>query len=219
MPKKLVMFDMDGVLFDSMPWHAKSWAELAKAENLGIDEELVYKMEGMTGSAFIKELLGKNMEESECSQIYARKAAIFDSYPQALPIPGALEAVEAVNECGVVAIVVTGSGQKKLMSKIDRYFPGLFKTEWIVSAFDVKNSKPSPDPYLAGMRKAGVEADEAIVIENAPLGIRSGKAAGCYTVAVNTGPLPDSDLLAEGADVLFHSMKELAENIKSIISI
>lgn len=216
MAKKLVMFDMDGVLFDSMPGHAKAWAEMMKSENIDISEMIVFEKEGMTGPAFIKEVLGEAGEE-RYPELYKKKAAIFESYPPAPPMPGALEAVRTVNECGASAIVVTGSGQKHLMARIDEFYPDLFKTEWMVSALDVKNGKPAPDPYLAGLRKAGVEAGDAIVIENAPLGVRSGKAAGCYTVAVNTGPLPDSVLLAEGADMLFHSMKELADNLKLIL--
>jgi len=63
-----------------------------------------------------------------------------------------------------------------------------------------------------GLKKAGVTAEEAIAVENAPLGIQSAVAAGIYTIAVNTGPLSDSVLLKAGATVIFPSMKALAEN-------
>lgn len=82
----------------------------------------------------------------------------------------------------------------------------------MVTAFDVKYGKPNPEPYLMGLQKAGVEANEAIVVENAPLGVRAGVAAGIFTVAVNTGPLPDKVLLDEGANYLFHSMPDFNKN-------
>ena len=82
----------------------------------------------------------------------------------------------------------------------------------MVTAFDVKHGKPNPEPYLTGLQKAGVSANEAIVVENAPLGIRAGVAAGIFTVAVNTGPLADEVLQEEGANLLFHSMMDFNNN-------
>ena len=62
-----------------------------------------------------------------------------------------------------------------------------------------------------GLQKAGVAANEAIVVENAPLGVEAGVAAGIFTIAVNTGPLPDQVLLDKGANLLFPSMEALSE--------
>ena len=62
-----------------------------------------------------------------------------------------------------------------------------------------------------GLKKAGIAPNEAVVVENAPLGVKAGVAAGIFTIAVNTGPLPDSALLDEGANLLFGSMQELSE--------
>lgn len=81
----------------------------------------------------------------------------------------------------------------------------------MVTAFDVKFGKPNPEPYLMALQKAGINANEAVVVENAPLGVQAGVGAGIFTIAVNTGPLPDSALLNEGANVLFGSMQELSD--------
>jgi len=70
----------------------------------------------------------------------------------------------------------------------------------------VRHGKPDPEPYLCGMKKAGINPWQGIVVENAPLGVRAGVAANIFTVAVNTGPLPDSDLAQEGANLIFHDM-------------
>ena len=61
-----------------------------------------------------------------------------------------------------------------------------------------------------GLQKAGVAANEAIVIENAPIGVEAGVAAGIFTIAVNTGPLPDQVLVDRGANLLFPDMATLA---------
>ena len=80
----------------------------------------------------------------------------------------------------------------------------------MVTAYDVKYGKPHPEPYLMGLQKAGVAANEAIVIENAPMGVEAGVAAGIFTIAVNTGPLPDQVLVDRGANLLFPNMETLA---------
>ena len=81
----------------------------------------------------------------------------------------------------------------------------------MVTALDVKYGKPNPEPYLMALKKADVRANEALVVETAPLGVRASVAAGIFTVALNTGPLPDNALLDEGADLLFPSMPAFNE--------
>jgi beta-phosphoglucomutase-like phosphatase (HAD superfamily) len=67
----------------------------------------------------------------------------------------------------------------------------------MVTAFDVKKGKPDPEPYLIALGKSGVKPNEAFVVENAPLGVRSSVAAGLFTFAVNTGILTTEELEAE----------------------
>lgn len=215
--KKLVMFDMDGVLFDSMPNHAAAWRRTMADFGCEYPDTVYYENEGRTGSSTIELLLGRHISEQECRRIYDIKASYFDAMPKARPMPGAFGAVKAVRDRGVPAIVVTGSGQKLLMSRIAEAYEGMFRTEWMVCSADVRHGKPDPEPYLMGLRKAGVAPEDAVVIENAPLGVRSGHDAGCLVVAVNTGPLPDACLLEQGADLLFHSMSELAGEICKIL--
>lgn len=111
-------------------------------------------------------------------------------------------------------MVVTGSGQASLLDRLNQHFPGMFQHDLMVTAFDVKYGKPNPEPYLMALKKAGIQPNEAIVVENAPLGVQAGVSAGIFTVAVNTGPLPDEALLNEGANLLFPSMAAFNEHWK-----
>ena len=86
----------------------------------------------------------------------------------------------------------------------------------MVTSFDVKRGKPFPDPYLKGLELAGVDASQAVVVENAPMGVRAAVAAGIETIAVNTGPLDDAVLMNEGASILFSSMQELADKWETL---
>ena len=92
----------------------------------------------------------------------------------------------------------------------------MFRREHMVTAFDVKYGKPNPEPYLMGLEKAGVKANEAIVVENAPIGVQAGAAAGIFTVAVNTGPLDGQVLLDAGANLLFPSMQAFCNNWETL---
>lgn len=106
-------------------------------------------------------------------------------------------------------MVVTGSGQLSLLERLEHHYPGMFHKELMVTAFDVKYGKPNPEPYLMALKKGGIKADEAVVVENAPLGVEAGHNAGIFTIAVNTGPLNGQVLLDAGADLLFPSMQAL----------
>lgn len=213
---KAVLFDMDGVLFDSMKNHAVAWVEAMKRYGMHMEKEEAYLHEGRTGSGTINIISqrerGHQATEQEVKEIYQAKSDIFNSLPKAEPMPGAYELLQKIKKNGLVPMVVTGSGQLSLLEKLNRSYPDVFRQELMVTAFDVKYGKPNPEPYLMALQKAHIRANEAIVVENAPLGVRAGVAAGIFTVALNTGPLPDKALLDEGADLLFPSMQAFNEN-------
>lgn len=219
---KAVLFDMDGVLFDSMPYHAVAWHETMKKYGFDLSKEEAYMHEGRTGGGTINIVSmrerGHEATTEEITAIYAEKSRRFNEFPPAGPIPGAWEVVKQVKDAGLLPMVVTGSGQLSLLDRLNTHFPDAFRRELMVTAFDVKKGKPDPEPYLMALQKGGLESHEAIVVENAPLGVRAAVAAGIFTVAVNTGPLPDSALLDEGANLLFHSMTDFSRGINKIIS-
>lgn len=216
---KAVFFDQDGVLFDSMPFHAKAW-EKAMAENgLPFTAEQTYRNEGRTGASVVTEAYrlvhGIDAPQEVIEAVYAAKSAYFNKLSGGkLPnlIPGIREVLDYLHKKGVQCWVVTGSGQRSLLDNLQITFPGIFTG--IITAFDVKNGKPDPEPYLKAWERSGFDKSECYVVENAPLGVRAGKAAGLFTIAVNTGILPDSALEAEKADKVFPNMNALLEWLK-----
>ncbi|WP_291557337.1 HAD-IA family hydrolase [Bacteroides sp.] len=213
---KAVLFDMDGVLFDSMKNHAKAWNKAMAMYDMNLSEEEAYMHEGRTGASTINIVSarerGYEASEDEIKKIYQTKSDIFNSLPKAEPMQGAYTLLQEIKNSGLQPVLVTGSGQLSLIDNLNHHFPGIFQKEYMVTAYDVKFGKPNPEPYLMGLKKAGIEPYEAVVVENAPLGVKAGVAAGIFTIAVNTGPLPDNALLDEGANLLFNSMQELADN-------
>ncbi|NDV59217.1 HAD-IA family hydrolase [Bacteroides sp. 519] len=209
---KTVLFDMDGVLFDSMRYHAEAWHQTMVNLGTRFCKEEAYMHEGRTGAGTINIVFQREFQRDatpeEIQNIYQNKSDIFNSYPDAEPMPGARALLEKIKLLKLIPMVVTGSGQQSLLERLEQNFPNTFKPELMVTAFDVKFGKPNPEPYLMALQKGGFKPHEAIVVENAPLGVEAGVAAGVFTVAVNTGPLDDKVLLDAGADVLFHSMEE-----------
>ena len=212
---RAVLFDMDGVLYNSMPYHAKAWHRAMAQFGYDLPEDEVYMHEGRTGHSTInlvsRRQHGVEVSDERVSEIYKVKSDLFNEFPPAEPMPGALSLLRQLKEQGLKILIVTGSGQCSLLDKLNHDYPDIFRRELMVTAFDVKHGKPHPEPYLMGMQKGGLRPDECIVVENAPLGVRAAKAAGIFTIAVNTGPLPDGALLDEGADLLYPSMQALSD--------
>ena len=215
---KAVLFDMDGVIYDSMPNHAISWHEAMDSYGLDMPLSGAYEYEGMRGVETIKLLTrqqwGKAVSDEEAMKMYKHKSRLFAEHCQQTPatiMPGIKTLMEQIKACGMKICVVTGSGQHTLLDKLQSDFPGLINAELMVTAFDVTHGKPDPEPYIIGTRKCEVEPWEAIVVENAPLGVRAAHAAHCFTIAVNSGPLPDETLAKEGADLIYPKMTVLSE--------
>ena len=216
---KAVLFDMDGVIYDSMPNHSVSWHDAMKDFNLDMPYEGAYQYEGMRGVETIKKLARtqwhRELTDEEAQKMYAHKAELFANHCQLTPatiMPGIKSLMQQIKDDGLKICVVTGSAQHALLDKLLIDFEGLLREELIVTAFDVTHGKPNPEPYLIGMKKCHVEPWETIVVENAPLGVQAAVAARCMTIAVNTGPLPDKQLADKGANLIFPTMQALSDD-------
>ena len=220
---KVVLFDMDGVLYDSMPNHGVAWQRAMKEFGIHFTLEDSYATEGARGvdtiRKYAKAQLGKELSEEEAQQMYDVKAHYFHEMPEAKVFDGVIDLMQKIKASGLKIGIVTGSAQLPLIERVTRDFGDFVSKDQITTAYDVKRGKPNPDPYLMGLKKAGnYLPEEGIVVENAPLGVHAGVAAGCYTVAINSGPLPDATLLDEGANILFPTIREFADKWELLLS-
>ena len=179
-----------------------------------------YLNEGRTGESVIREAMWKahnrDATPDEIKQIYTEKSNRFNLLAQqaggTVAIDGVAEVLRYVQSTGSQIWVVTGSGMRSLLDNLNNALPPVFQRDRMITAFDVTHGKPDPEPYLKAWERSGLKKEECFVIENAPLGIRSGKAAGLTVYAVNTGILTREDLAQ--ADQVFDSMAELLEFLK-----
>lgn len=217
---KAVFFDQDGILYNSMPYHAKSWAWAMTKHGLPYTEMECYRNEGRTSTGVIQELherlYGTPATPELVKTIYTDKSAHFTEMTGGFPgiIPDVDRVLRYLHKQGVQCWVVTGSGQPDLINRLNKTFDYPF--HGIISSFDCIKGKPDPEPYLKAWERCGFKKEECAVVENAPLGVRAGKAAGLFTIAVNTGILPDSELAAEHADLIFPNMEALLNWFKTL---
>ena len=212
---KAVLFDMDGVLYDSMPHHAIAWQQSMASFGIHMTEADAYATEGARGIDTIRKMVrqqrGEDITLDEAQKMYDEKTRLFHLMGEAPLMPGILELMALIHRQHLTIGVVTGSGQRPLINRLIKDFDGFLDEHHIVTAYDVTHGKPDPEPYLMGMKKAGVTPCQTIVVENAPLGVAAGTAAQAFTIAVNTGPLPDEALTSKGADLLFAKMTDLRD--------
>ncbi|MBR1480707.1 MAG: HAD-IA family hydrolase [Paludibacteraceae bacterium] len=223
---KAYFFDMDGVLFDSMPNHAAAWEQVMSAHGLRFTARDCYLQEGRTGQDVINEAIlhthHRPATEDEIHTIYREKSDAFHARGGALPMRGIHDVLHFLRNSSADGLtpqiwIVTGSGQQTLFDTLEQHFPGVFTRAHMVTAFDVTHGKPDPEPYLRAWQGSGLPKADCCVIENAPLGIRAAKAAGLYAIGVNTGPLLPEDLAREGADLVLPDMPALLHHLRQSV--
>jgi sugar-phosphatase len=198
-----VLFDLDGVLVDSTPAVARVWAGWALAHGFDPDE-VVKKAHGRPSIATIRELLPYADHAAEDREVERREIADIEGV---IPLPGAMELLQALPPERWA--IVTSCTRPLAGVRIGA--AGLPKPKYLVTSTDVKHGKPNPEPYLKGAQLLGTPASECIVIEDAPAGIRAGKAAGARVVALRT-TASDAELQQAGADWIVDDCAKLFLN-------
>lgn len=225
MNPRAALCDMDGTLYDSMPRHAAAWQRMMHEQGVDCEIDRFFAYEGRTGASTInilfREFLGREADAEECRRLYAVKSRYFHEVQQRegmAVMPGAQHLVEQFMAEGIAPVLVTGSGQTTLTDRLNVDYPGAFPDNRRITSHNVTHGKPHPEPYLRGLELAGVAPSEAFVLENAPLGVESGVAAGVFTIAVCTGPIERRLFVEAGADVIFDSMPDCDKMFPQLLS-
>lgn len=173
-----ILFDLDGVLVDSTPSVARQWRLWANER--GVPEEDVLRIAHGRRTVEVVRSLAPHLDpELEAARLEQREADDLDGVEA---INGARELLLSLPD-GKWAVVT--SGRRYLASSRLRRF-GLPFPKVLVTADDVRNGKPHPEPYLKGAQMLGVAAEKALVIEDAPAGIQAAHAAGMPAIALPT---------------------------------
>ncbi|WP_407282749.1 HAD family phosphatase [Methanolobus sp. WCC1] len=210
-----LIFDMDGVLLDSMHLHAMAWKNAFMEAGISIDERDIFALEGENDSGIVKRVLGMNVNESIdmeaiLTTLPERKHQLFDR-DNVILFDGVDDILRQINGKFRLA-VVSGSDRKIVEMMMAKYFPGIFDV--IVSGDDTEKGKPAPDPYNKAVEMLKVSKENCIVVENAILGVESAKNAGVFTIGIPTY-LTRKEL--EHADIVLHDHEELFRLIELLM--
>ncbi|PTD93542.1 HAD family phosphatase [archaeon SCG-AAA382B04] len=207
---KALLFDMDGVLIDSMRYHTKSFLQAFRKYDVKIKEEKIYNLEGKEDIYIIKDILEqKNLENLDSKKIAKERREIFNQIERTKVFDGMPELLKKITKEYELS-VVSGSTRRNLNNFVNKFYPNIF--DCLVSGDDLSNQKPHPEPFEKCVKGVNIEKDEAIAIENAPLGVESVKNAELACIAVATYVQPQS---LKEADIVFENHKELKAYLKN----
>jgi len=186
-----LLFDLDGVLVDSTPAVARVWAWWA-AEHGFEPDEVVRRAHGRPSITTLREYLPHADHEAEDREVERRE---IEDLEGVVPLTGALELLQSLpRERWAIVTSCT-----RPLAEVRLRAAGLPRPLYFVTSSDVKNGKPSPEPYCTGAKMLGFAPEDCVVVEDAPAGIKSGKAAGARVIAFRTTAQED-ELRATGAD-------------------
>jgi len=197
-----VLFDLDGVLVDSTPAVARVWTKWALAKGFEDPDEIVRRAHGRPSIDTVRDLLPGADFELENEVIL--RGEIEDT-EGVIALPGVRELLNSL-PADQWAIVTSCA---RPLAEIRLKTAGLPIPHRLQTSDDVRRGKPDPEPYLKGAALLGVPAGRCVVFEDAPAGIRAGKAAGALVIALPT-TCPEADLEQAGADWIISSYDDLA---------
>lgn len=217
-----LLFDMDGVILDSMQQHAQTWQEVLAAHGWQVPLSFILENEGSLGAEVLLRFMAehgsqKDLEEPDLEQLQAGMRGLLDQQaelyltrhaPLVRVFPAAQPLLEALRAAGTPTALVTSSRRALVERGLTPELRSCFSA--LVCAEDVARHKPHPDPYLAAARALGQDPGRCLVVENAPAGIAAAQAAGatCYAVC---STLPASRLAA--AHQAFDDLDQLASHL------
>jgi beta-phosphoglucomutase len=181
------MFDMDGVLVDSMPYHFLAWYETLIPYGVRVSCFEVYQKEGEHWEKSLRYFLRRarlRPTRSLMKRIFRERRVIFHRMYKRFLFKDAERVLGELKKEGLRLALVTGTPIRQVHRILPKSILGFF--EAVIAGDSVRRGKPSPEPYKKAARALGVFPDECIVVENAPLGILSAKRAGMRCAGITT---------------------------------
>jgi sugar-phosphatase len=184
------LFDLDGVLVDSTPAVARCWSRFARIH--GFDPDTVVRQaHGRPSIATLRELLPNADHDAEDRQMQQWE---IEDISDVVALPGAVALLRSLPPDNW-AIVTSCT---RPLAEVRIRAGGLPQPKYLITSNDITRGKPDPEPYLKGAATLGIAAADCVVVEDAPAGIRSGKAAGASVLALQTTDV-NSELTVAGA--------------------
>jgi sugar-phosphatase len=201
-----LLFDLDGVLIDSTPAVARVWHQWALEH--GFDpEEVVARAHGRPSLSTVRDYLPHADHAAENREVERREIADLGGV---VPLPGAVDLLASLPQDRWT--IVTSCTRR--LAEVRIKAAGLPLPASMVTSNDITQGKPHPEPYLKGASLLGLPAAQCVVVEDAPAGIRAGKAAGARVIAFKTTS-PVAALREAGADWIVNNCADIRVIVSS----
>lgn len=213
---KAIIFDMDGVITNTMPDHYKAWNAVFGRLGFHLSHLEVYSREGQPGIMSVQELfMAKKipLNKRKARLVLERKEKLFKRIVRQRFIRGSRRFLRSLHRRQFKLALVTGTSRREAYRILPEYLFRLFDV--VVTGNDVKEGKPHPEPFLKALGELSCKPKEVVVIENAPFGIQSAKKAGLKCLALETSL---HRRYLRGADAVFATVSELQEKIEFVVS-
>ena len=211
-----VLFDLDGVLIDTTELHYRVWDEFARRGFTPTREQLL-ATNGRRADETIRLWLGSSLSDQDVIAITADREMYFNHLlaTESVPaVPGAAEFVASLQRAGVpIAVATSATPENARLSLARVQMASKFRV--VISAADVAQGKPHPEPYLKAAAGLGVPATACLVIEDSVSGIRAGKAAGAKCLAIAT-TFPPQSLADESPDWLADGFADIPRELRAL---
>jgi len=209
MPFNALLFDMDGVLVDSEPLHEAAARQVLQAHDLPEPEGLFDDFRGQPDRVlFADRVEATGRTDLDVPALVRQKEAVYAEHAGSVePLPGVVDLLQALRRRSLPLACVTSATRADQQAVFDACgFDPYFDA--VVTADDVTDPKPAPEPYRRGAEQLNMDPAACCVIEDAPHGLRAGQAAGCTVVGVPTS-FAASVLEAAGAALVTADMDVL----------
>lgn len=204
-----IIFDMDGVIVASGPAHAASWKLVARKHGIAISEATFRETFGRPSRDIVRIIWGDHVSDDEIKRIDDEKEAAYrDLVRGMIPLSiGVREALAGLRAAAFPLAVATSGPRENVElvlneTALTEYFDS------IVTGFDVQRGKPAPDCFLLAATRLGAAPSDCVVVEDAPVGVEAGIAAG-MTVIGYVGTWPTERLRDAGATLTISAFREL----------
>lgn len=201
MKYKAALFDLDGVLIDTEPIYTRIWSDIESRFPTGIPD-FALSIKGNT----LPRILSDNFRPEDYPEI--KRMLVEAENGMEYPLfADTMCFLAGLRKAGVPAAIVTSSGDAKMRRLFAQHpqFEAMFDA--VITDSWVAKGKPDPECYIIGARQLGVSPQECVVFEDSYNGLRAGRAAGAYVVALST--TNPAEKLAGLSDMVVGSLSEL----------
>lgn len=208
---KAVIFDMDGVIADSIIPHLESEQKILQRYGVNLSfKEMLGRYNGTTSKFMFNDWIKRYNLNTTAEKLASEKDKLFFEFLGNIPaVNGVVELIDSLKKQNI-KMAVASSSKKKVVDSILKQIGILSYFDSVVTGDDVINCKPNPEIFLKAAKSIGIDPNDCIVIEDAPFGVQAAKTAGMKCIGYKNPNNPDKNIDLSKADIIISDFSKLS---------